>query len=270
MKPFFFLCVTCVVAGCGGLLKSQSKGETGADSAIDSLSSTDVASDNASDWAPTDVADDAATDALGGYETCPLSGGGVMRVPPNHRAATTCPARAATTYVDPSACSDASYFSCASDADCSETSSGFCYVNGCFSECLSDACHADSACPSGQMCACLATGNACVPIVAGGCSVDADCGPCGFCSPSWVEKACACMTTTGCNETGWCGVGTADGWQQVPCSCSNGCGSGYFCHTPADTCETDTDCGDEWTVCAYDFGPQNWSCHGCIPHPTFQ
>ena len=226
MKPFFFLCVTCVVAGCGGLLKSQSKGETGVDSAIDSLSSTDVASDNASDWAPTDVADDAATDALGGYETCPLSGGGVMRVPPNHRASTTCPARAATTSVDPAAAMRA-IFRARVTRIAPRHRQGFATSTDAFR----------SACPTHAMPTASVRAGRCARIlrqcVRADCCRwlfgDADCGPCGFCSPSWVEKACACMTTTGCNETGWCGVGTADGWQQVPCSCSNGCGSGYFC-----------------------------------------
>jgi hypothetical protein len=265
MKPFFFLCVTCVVAGCGGLLKSQSKGETGADSATDSLSSRDVASNNASDWEATDVADDAATDALGGYETCPLSGGSVMRVPSNHRASTTCAARAATTSVDPSACGDAGEFSCASDADCSETSAGFCYVGNCYSECLSDACHADSECPSGQMCACIATGNACIAIAQGSCLTDSDCGACGFCSLNLVECG---MSHKFCGDVGSCEgyAGIADGWVSTGCNsfCSGRCTQGYFCHTPQDNCTDDSDCGVA-SHCAFASVFQSWMCVGDCP-----
>jgi hypothetical protein len=79
-----------------------------------------------------------------------------------------------------------------------------------------DQCDSPAGCPSGQSCICgyQIPGNAshkpnqCVPA---GCVTDSDCGQGGYCSPS------------------------------VPPMCGSGT-FGYFCHTPDDQCDDDTDC----------------------------
>jgi len=96
-------------------------------------------------------------------------------------------------------------------------------------ECAYDQCSGDSACPKGETCACHDTplasgGNQCLPS---NCRVDGDCGAGGYCSPS------------------------ADG----------GCGqlTGYYCHTPSDTCVNDSDCTAPHS-CVYDRKAGHWVC----------
>jgi hypothetical protein len=65
----------------------------------------------------------------------------------------------------------------------------------------------------------------------GNCRVDADCGPGGFCSPTW----------------------------DLACGQSNGV-VGYYCHTPRDTCVDDIDCvdGTKAGYCAWSV--DRWRC----------
>jgi hypothetical protein len=127
---------------------------------------------------------------------------------------------------------------CSSDAACADAgANGRCMNDqggpaGCF--CTADTCADDSACPSGQTCACHGSpysvqGNHCVP---GDCRVDSDCGAGGWCSPSYDPS--------GCGNLG-----------------------GYYCHTPKDACTNDSDCsggvqGPE--LCGYDTAAGYWRC----------
>jgi hypothetical protein len=67
--------------------------------------------------------------------------------------------------------------------------------------------------------------------VPGDCRVDADCGPCGWCSPSHSNQYCA-------------GV------------------AGYYCHTSSDQCVNDSDCADSGVgmMCRYDTSLSYWRC----------
>jgi hypothetical protein len=90
----------------------------------------------------------------------------------------------------------------------------------------------DGDCATGQACACHGApymggiGNTCVP---GNCRVDSDCGPRGYCSPSFGP---------GCG-----GIG------------------GYYCHTIADQCIDDSDCIEAGRdVCVYVTPANDWEC----------
>jgi hypothetical protein len=79
--------------------------------------------------------------------------------------------------------------------------------------------------------------------------------------------ACGCTAGCGtrtalCDGTSKCYAGQAE----VPCSCGDACGHGYFCHTPRDTCIDDSDCGNQG-VCNYDTVNKMWSCSLCWPVP---
>ena len=136
---------------------------------------------------------------------------GAVAVPPEHRAAA-------------SACSLSSRFplsadggaiACASAADCSGDAASVLEPIACLGgQCTYDQCLTDSDCPTGSLCLCAADAgggniihaNACVPAA---CRLDSDC-PSGYCSPD----------RTYCDEV-----------------------SGYYCHSPHDTCVDPTiDC----------------------------
>jgi hypothetical protein len=106
---------------------------------------------------------------------------------------------------------------CHLDSDCTAGTNGRCSGNGhdgC--NCTYDTCTSDANCPSGTLCACRNPSrndqgaNVCLPS---NCRVDADCGPGGYCSPSF-DPGCGAYS----GVTGW------------------------FCHTAADTCTNDSDC----------------------------
>lgn len=135
---------------------------------------------------------------------------------------------------------------CSNDSQCADAGvNGRCIQNNhgallCF--CTSDTCFDDSACPTGQTCACHGSpyddgaGNHCVP---GNCRNDSDCVPCGWCSPSF--------STAGCGSL-----------------------SGYYCHTPKDQCVDDSDCADAGvpsTLCGYDTSLGYWRCVSWSPCP---
>jgi hypothetical protein len=66
--------------------------------------------------------------------------------------------------------------------------------------------------------------------VSGNCHIDANCGPGGYCSPSYGTQGCGGL-------------------------------AGYYCHTPTDQCIDDTDCTDGgYSVCAYSSATNRWEC----------
>ena len=116
---------------------------------------------------------------------------------------------------------------CTTDADCTAGTNGRCGFGRIGTFCTYDACFRDSDCADGEACLCdgAAGGNACVPA---GCRTNNDCGP-GF----------ACSPTFG--------------------SCGHYSGFiGFECHTAADECTTDGECGAGY--CAFDPAIGHWAC----------
>lgn len=130
---------------------------------------------------------------------------------------------------------------CMASAECTMGTNGRCVGNphdGC--RCSYDECQSDRDCPTNALCACRhptrrgAGANVCLP---GNCRTDADCGSCGFCSPSLDS----------CGDYG--GV------------------AGYYCHTPRDECTDDEDCAGydagflgQRPYCMYDSIVGHWKC----------
>ena len=125
--------------------------------------------------------------------------------------------------------------SCSSNADCTGTVYPWCLAG----QCHVDQCLGDSDCAPGTACECGvdytddsdgAHINSCVPAQ---CRTDSDCGSGGLCSPS---------------RTGNCGA------------------SGFYCHTSADTCISDSDCCEEPNApnCFYVSTLGHWACVGLI------
>jgi hypothetical protein len=214
------------------------------------------------------------------------------RVPLNHHpAGTTCPLQRPAWTPTANCTSDAggglcSIDGCFQDSDCTMGANGRCGSFGgpALLDCSYDACFQDSDCDAGQPCLCRPSNvsgpaslpNVCAPI--GNCSVDSDCGPSGYCSPSHVgPTACACVTHEACDEPDGSGVSDvsppqpppgvgcweSDGgpWTQVACTCSvpYACGQGFYCHTSCDGCVDDTDCG-AGGACNYSLVDQRWEC----------
>jgi hypothetical protein len=123
---------------------------------------------------------------------------------------------------------------CSADNQCTTGTNGRCVndgpLPGC--RCTYDTCTTDTSCPAGQLCACHgsaynSSGNTCIP---GNCRVDSDCGAHGYCSPTSGASSCGGVT-------------------------------GYYCHTPADTCVNDSDCsGQGFDICAWSTGDARWEC----------
>ena len=123
---------------------------------------------------------------------------------------------------------------CSSDSQCTAGSNGRCVESGggvLFCSCTYDTCQHDSDC-TGATCACHGSaytynqGNTCV---GGDCHVDANCGPGGYCSPSYNTMGCGGL-------------------------------AGYYCHTPNDQCIDDADCGSSGNVCVYVTSTSRWQC----------
>lgn len=131
---------------------------------------------------------------------------------------------------------------CAQDSDCSAGSNGRCFDVGlCPSDCSYDDCSQDSDCAHRTPCFCRPSAtdkNYCFTL--SNCSVDADCGDGGYCSPSLITSSCICE-----NES---------------------CAEGYFCHTARDGCLDDSDC-QAGQSCAFDRSAQQFSCHSCLVRP---
>lgn len=123
---------------------------------------------------------------------------------------------------------------CSQDTDCVDGDNGRC-TQGRFVFCSYDHCFADDDCANGMgggVCGCEGAafddGNVCL---GGNCRTNADCGPGGYCSPTF----------------GGCGNYTGV--------------EAYFCHTPEDECIDDADCQDQpQGYCA--FAPERglWAC----------
>ena len=169
-------------------------------------------------------------------------GSAPSRVPTDHRpTATTC-----TGDRPPGiSAADSAHFSgdCRSDADCTAGKNGRCELEALSKlVCTYDECAADSDCSAG-VCTCRNDAhfgaNTCFH---GDCTTDADCGS-SYCSPSGTTIQSNCMTTA----TG-----------PVPASAF-----GYFCHSPADECVDDSDCGPDAhfsDVCAFQSETRKWVC----------
>lgn len=125
-------------------------------------------------------------------------------------------------------------YSCWEDSDCQEGHNGRCIGNGHDGwYCTYDRCFADDGCDEG-VCQCgggfRSDHNVCL---GGNCRINADCGPGGYCSPSFGD----------CGD--YFGV------------------EAYYCHTAEDECIDDEDCGDGdgWgSYCAFNPGRGLWSC----------
>ncbi len=126
---------------------------------------------------------------------------------------------------------------CTKDTDCTMGNDGRCITNNggaltCF--CTYDTCVHDGDCMQGQTCGCHGSpytydhGNTCVP---GNCRVDSDCGPNGYCSPSYDTSQCGGL-------------------------------AGYWCHTASDQCIDDTDCPQNMgpPVCVYSTANMRGQC----------
>jgi len=128
---------------------------------------------------------------------------------------------------------DGGPIACTVDADCQEAGIGLYCRKG---ACSPDACLVDGDCPTGEACGCsnmfrgnIAQANRCVMS---SCRVDADCGPGGVCSPSFSAR---------------CG-GLA----------------GFYCHSAADSCQTDTDCCGSTPQCRYQPTLGHWACQAIV------
>jgi hypothetical protein len=134
---------------------------------------------------------------------------------------------------------------CLHDSDCSAGENGRCAILAvsslppdagsnvvvlCGSSCSYDACFSDAECPAHVPCECRTSATdtaANVCLTGSGCSVDADCGPGGFCS-----------------ATSWTQTGG-----QVQ----------YYCHTANDSCLDDSDC-PTGKYCQFDTVGARWMC----------
>ncbi len=169
------------------------------------------------------------------------SGRDAGRVPKEHRASrTACPAeRGAVTPTSDGCPIDVEHGRCAQDSDCSAGRNGRCWdVGSCPSDCSYDDCFQDSDCARQTPCGCRLSAtdnNYC--YTASNCSVDADCGNGGYCSPSKIGRGCSC----------------------------DNCGEGYFCHTDRDSCLDDSDCPFN-EPCAFNVIELRFSCQSCLPH----
>ena len=124
---------------------------------------------------------------------------------------------------------------CQADDDCADGANGRCTGNGHDGwRCSYDRCFADADCDG--VCECgggfRSDNNVCL---GGDCQVDSDCGPNGFCSPSFGD--CGAYTDV----------------------------VAYYCHTPEDECVDDADCEGESQFgfapyCAFNPGAGRWAC----------
>lgn len=194
-----------------------------------------------------------------------------VRIPLEHRpAGAVCPQERGTGSPVPDSCRpDGSIATnCWDDSECTEGTNGRCLFGGrfaCMSYCSYDACNSDADCPGGVPCDCRKDASSFVAntcVTNSNCAVDADCGLEGFCSPSLIGILCVCPSTDLCPDSAACYAGGT----QVPCSCGDACGHGYFCHTPSDTCMEDSDC-DSGDSCSYDRLAGRWRCTYCWPVP---
>ncbi len=188
------------------------------------------------------------------------------RIPANHRPAggPACPNDRAPAGL-PASCTPDSGVTpqgdCQQDFDCSAGTNGRCVqLRGCYMVCSYDECFHDSDCAGNVPCQCRGSASstaANICLVNSNCRVDNDCGPGGYCSPSQLD-GCIRMCTVPCGSESHCYEGTTE----VPCSCSQSCGAGYFCHTASDTCVNDCECNEADSACTHQ-PDTGWACIPC-------
>lgn len=127
---------------------------------------------------------------------------------------------------------------CQLDTDCTMGMNGRCLSTIGGSECSYDECASDAECGGASVCKCrIPDTNDANQCFHGNCIVDADCGLDGYCSPSAVN---------------------------IGASCSEGISPGsvgYFCHTAADGCTDDAECGNQGeAACIFQVESMKWSC----------
>ncbi|HEY3452040.1 MAG TPA: hypothetical protein VGK67_37115 [Myxococcales bacterium] len=228
-----------------------------------------------------------APDAAAGPDAagCPAT---LPRAPLDHRpAGTECPPERGPQTSTPSCTCPADggfcpCSSCAQDSDCTAGTNGRCGRNipPPVLECTYDECFRDSDCAGAGPCQCRRASSSSAPnrcIRGAECTLDSDCGPGGFCSPSVLDVLCACFSAQLCPDAGsQCYVGSPDaegtppgpGWTAVPCVCGDSCGHGYFCHTGCDACIDDADCAGAET-CNYSVPSGRWECSAPACPPGF-
>jgi hypothetical protein len=223
-----------------------------------------------------DVPHGSTSDATAGSdaEVC----GSAMPIPQAHRAVSeNCTAeRGSIGPVDTTSCADMSRITCTSDADCASGRNGRCLqsaVNSCQTYCSYDDCLADTDCPDGP-CLCRSSGTDTTPnycVTGSNCRTDADCGECGFCSPSVVSNSLACLHHLEGGVVTTCGVtASGNGTQYIEIDlggCSPVLDLAYVCHRLNDECTNDSDCSRAGGVgyCAYTGSESRWKCDICTP-----
>ncbi len=125
---------------------------------------------------------------------------------------------------------------CTTDAECTSGKNGRCF--GSFlsaNVCTYDECFNDGECKA-AVCDCRNGGSVGLinKCVIGNCRTDADCAG-NYCSPSGTLLASGC---TGPSAGSY----------------------GFFCHTAADECVDDGDCGDAITHCLFEPDVLHWKC----------
>jgi hypothetical protein len=291
MRPA--LLVSCGVFAFSCLLACGGDSVDGSAAAADA-STPDAIPEDASgtgDAVASDAGSSPDSSACPVPEGLPIDGGGgraAGEVPLLHRASgSACPPQRAPSLPMPVCGTDGGppcspSDACASDSDCTAGPNGRCIGlegNGDGPlTCTYDECFRDSDCDGGA-CACRpsassAAANFC--FTSGNCTIDSDCGPGGWCSPSLVGMGfCTCGSYALCPDAGPGSIGSCtesvDGGppQPVPCICDPGdvCGApAYFCHTPCDTCVNDDDCTGGGR-CEYDRRKGIWDCFAtpCTP-----
>ncbi|MDB4933488.1 MAG: hypothetical protein JWP87_460 [Labilithrix sp.] len=215
----FLLAALALPAACGGTATSIS----------DADASPDAASANAPDASSADSSSpDASTDAAKI----------TTHAPAVHR-----PAPVSCTHTRGAGDFDVTlqFAACKSDAECINGDNGRCLSSKGGAQtntCSYDTCFDDSAC-SGKVCTCRESpaSNAANRCSAGNCTIDANCGAGGYCSPS-VDP-----DKTNYGITGW------------------------WCHTRKDTCADDADCTSSTNTnakCAYDPSSAHWACSSTL------
>ena len=223
-----------------------------------------------------DVPHGSTSDATAGSdaEVC----GSAMPIPQAHRAVSeNCPAeRGIIGPVDTTSCADTSRITCTSDADCASGRNGRCLqsaVDICQTYCSYDDCLTDTDCPEGP-CLCRSSGTDTAPnycATGSNCRTDADCGECGFCSPSVVSNSSACLHHLDVGAVTTCGVTVSgNGTEYIEIDlggCAPVLGLAYVCHTLNDECTNDSDCSGDGGIgyCAYTGGENRWKCDICTP-----
>ena len=282
------LFASCGIVAFSFLLACGSGSVGGSTEAVDA-STMDASTDDASvgDAAP-EGAPSSDSSACPIPEGLPIDGGRTDgEVPLLHRpAGSACPQQRAPSLPVP-VCGDggapcSSADACASDSDCTAGPNGRCVGlegNGDGPlTCTYDECFGDSDCDGGP-CVCRPSASSVAAnfcFTSGNCSVDSDCGPGGWCSPSLVGMGfCSCGSYALCPDAGPGSLGSCtvsvDGGppQPIPCLCDPGdvCGQpAYFCHTGCDTCVNDSDCAGG--RCEYDRRKGIWDCFATLCTPS--